>query len=275
MASAESPGAPGLETLLLRSGRVSEADWAEALEASRGTRRPAAELITLGRVGAVELQVIWMMAMYDAVFALLAGTVDECVTRVDECVPRAQDGGPPTPDGPAERPLPLVREAVRRLEALARLPHPVRPDTDPLLPGPRPDALPDRLPGVQREILGLADGRRTPRDIAFQAGRGVYTVTVGASRLLAEGFLVRAPAREAASAREGAPADSPAPADALPLRRRVRQEEPAPDVTASGLPRRSPGAGGPSETLAEENSTASWKGIFRLGGRLRPTGFGK
>ena len=46
------------------------------------------------------------------------------------------------------------------------------------------------LGGGRDQMLALANGRRTPRDIAFAAGRGVYAVTLQVARMLASGVLV-------------------------------------------------------------------------------------
>ncbi|HEX6854507.1 MAG TPA: hypothetical protein VF204_04355 [Streptosporangiaceae bacterium] len=47
------------------------------------------------------------------------------------------------------------------------------------------------LPGPgQREILALANGRRTPRDIAFALGRGVYAVTLEVDRMRRAGLVL-------------------------------------------------------------------------------------
>lgn len=179
----ESPGAPGIETLLLRSGRISEADWAELVPAGRESRRPVAELVTRGHIGAAELQVVSAMALQDAVFAVLAGDMGDCLAD--------PNSGPLVPVGRGEDPLRLLDDAVRKLAALAAMPHAVLPDRERVVvrrgvDGPAEDLAPHR-----KEILYLADGRRTPRDIAFMIGRGVYHVTVEISRMLAEGLLER------------------------------------------------------------------------------------
>ncbi|RAG80665.1 hypothetical protein DN069_36820, partial [Streptacidiphilus pinicola] len=110
----------------------------------------------------------------------------------------------------------LGAETERRLAALAELPAPVRPGrdrlglaADPGLPaggsagasrsatagGGVPGAVSRGVGavraagGLRREVLALADGRRTARDVAFLLGRGVYPVTVEASRLLVDGLL--------------------------------------------------------------------------------------
>ena len=113
--SVDSPGAPGPATLLLRSGRMDENEWSE-LAAS---------------VGTAQLHVIRLMATHDAVFAMAAGQVAQFQTHI---------GYPPPPGiaEPGEEPERLLREAWRRLSALAALPVLVLPDRDRFVPGVRP-----------------------------------------------------------------------------------------------------------------------------------------
>ncbi|GAA1427898.1 hypothetical protein GCM10009601_39940 [Streptomyces thermospinosisporus] len=177
----ESPGAPGPEALLLRSGRVTGEQWAELMREPGAGKWPAAGLIAHGYAGAVQLRVVRMMAMQDAVFAILAGRIEECA--------RPAEGHPLAPLEQGEPPARLLHEATRKLAALAALPHSVRPDGE----RPVPTGLAERawphLPHSQRELLTHADGRRTARDIAFRTGRSVYTVTAEISRMLQEGHL--------------------------------------------------------------------------------------
>ncbi|MGH4030037.1 MarR family transcriptional regulator [Actinomycetota bacterium Odt1-20B] len=278
----DSPGAPGLEALLLRSGRVGETEWAAAL-AGRATDPgadlgadlgpnpgPEAGLVARGHMGAAELRVLSMMARHDAAFAVTAGELTDCTTDLGAPDALPLDAAYDTPadahrdrpaDAPHDRftdtrhgfftdarcgdePARLLRETRRRLAALAAFPHPVRPDRDRVVPAT--DHLPPpSLPAVRREILSLCDGRRTPRDIAFATGRALYAVTVETARMLAERLLVRA-SRDAPPAwpRERAPL--PALARRGPGRPAspAEQAPPAPGAERDRLPRRDPGASG-------------------------------
>jgi hypothetical protein len=211
---AESPGAPGVEALLLRSGRVLEASWVAACQAGAPPGRFAVELVRRGLVGAVELEAVCLMALFDAVFAITAGIVEEW--RWEPTGAAARAVGEPEPVGREPWTGEVTRADVqelcgeirRRLTALEQFPTPVRPGRDRLaaVAEPEPGAASAcrsavwgvggsrAAGGLRREVLGLADGRRTARDIAFLLGRGVYPVTVEASRLLADG-LVRIGAR--------------------------------------------------------------------------------
>jgi hypothetical protein len=275
----ESPGAPGPEALLLRSGRISGEQWDGLLREPGAGRWPEAGLIAHGYAGAAQLRVVRMMALQDAVFAVVAG-------RVDGVEPLAEPSGsgPVAPVAVGESPLRLLQEATRKLIALAALPCPVLPDRERPLPAPGADADDPRLPPARREILTHADGRHTARDLAFTTGRGVYPVTVELARMLAEGLLrcedtppvvlpfpVRTPPTGALSpVRQNAPTEPETP----PRPEAPHAASTAPAATVrldkpSKLPRREPGASGINETLAATKSgAASWKGFFRLRHRI-------
>ncbi|MEU8621587.1 MarR family transcriptional regulator [Streptomyces sp. NPDC048623] len=223
----ETPGAPGVEALLLRSGRVSAADWATLSPA--GVFTPGEELVARGHIGAAELKVVTMMALRDAVFAVVAGDTAECVA-VRQSVPAALAAG-------GEDPLKLLDEAARKVAGLAALPHAVLPDRERVVAGhgvvgPAEDLAPHR-----REILFHANGRRTARDIAFVVGRGVYHVTVEISRMLGEGLLERA------GWGEGLDTATTWSIPALEPRRPAPGAQPVGE-RAGGLPYRVPGASG-------------------------------
>ncbi|WP_432188532.1 hypothetical protein [Streptomyces sp. Tue6028] len=177
----ESPGAPGPEARLLRTGRVSGDQWAELLRENEGPRWPQAGLIAHGYAGAAQLRVVCVMATQDAAFAVVAG-------RVDGCAP-LDAGEPLAPVAVGEQPARLLQDATRKLAAVAALPCPVRPERERPVPTPAADGAEAGLPGLQRELLAHADGRRTARDIAFATGLGVYTVTVAMARMLGDGLL--------------------------------------------------------------------------------------
>ncbi|MFF4656867.1 MarR family transcriptional regulator [Streptomyces sp. NPDC001381] len=258
IAAIESPGAPGAEALLLRSGRVGGEEWAALVRESGGARWPHAGLIAHGYAGAAQLRVVCAMALQDAAFAIVAGSVDGC-----ERGPAT--GPPPAPVAIGEAPTRLLQEASRKLSALLAMPCPVRPERERPVPGSLSAA--DRLGPLQRELLTHADGRRTARDLAFRTGRGVYTVTVAVARMLGEGLLECAdapapipvrlpPGGQGVHPREPAPPPPPFPVPVPPA-------EPPPEPAA--LPRRRPGASGINEALAPERPTGNgWKEFFRL-----------
>lgn len=219
---AESPGAPGPEALLLRSGRVGSEDWDALVRESEGARWPARALVEGGYAGAAQLRVVCVMALHDAVFALFAGRVHGC-ERVAGLEPGAVVE-------PGEAPWRLLEDAERRISALAALPCAVHPDRE--RPAPVPGAV--AAPGLRRELLSRADGRSTARDLAFRSGRGVYTVTVEMARMLAEGLL------ECPEAPAPLPVVRPLPEGEAVRPREPEPPQPAPPAPAE-LPRRRPG----------------------------------
>ncbi|MER6351578.1 MarR family transcriptional regulator [Streptomyces sp. NPDC001634] len=230
-----SPGAPGPGTLLMRSGRSG--------------------------AGAAELRVVRMMAMQDAVFAMVAGCVDGCVELEDPAEP---------PDAlvVGEGATRLLQQAARKLAALDVMPHPVRPDRERPVPAIEVDVT--QFGELQRELLIQSDGRRTARDIAFRTGRAVYPVTVEMARLLGAGFLEcvewAAPAVriQLRMPPEGLRRRTPPTAERAVVAASPTPLPPLPPGPAPALPRRTPGASGITETLASEKHGASWKGFFRL-----------
>ncbi|MER5195079.1 MarR family transcriptional regulator [Streptomyces sp. NPDC002755] len=251
----ESPGAPAPEALLLRSGRIGGEEWAGLVRESGGVRWPVAGLIAHGYAGAAQLRVVCAMALQDAVFAVVAGSVDGCERG-------PVTGPPPAPVAVGEPPTRLLQVASRKLTALLEQPYPVRPDRERPVPASLSYAA-GRLGALQRDLLAHADGRRTARDLAFRTGRGVYTVTVEVARMLGEGLL------------ECVDAPRPIPVRLPPDGHGIRPREPAPPQPrqspvpeAAALPRRSPGASGINEALTtEQDGTGSgtgWKEFFRL-----------
>lgn len=251
----ESPGAPAPEALLLRSGRIGGEEWSALVRESGGARWPADGLVAHGYAGAAQLRVVCTMALQDAAFAVVAGSVDDC-----ERGPAA--GPPPAAVAVGEPPTRLLQEASRKLRALLALPYPVRPERERPVPAPVSCAA-ARLGDLRCELLAHADGRRTSRDLAFRTGRGVYTVTVEVARMLGEGLL------ECVDAPRPIPVRLPADGSG------VRPREPAPPAPAppqgqppgpqTALPRRRPGASGINEALTPERDTGTgWKEFFRL-----------
>ena len=220
IAAVQTPGAPSAEVILLRSRRVPEAAWDTAFTAAASHGRPmGAELVAVAAIGAGELEALLEIALADAMFALAGGLVERC-----EAQPGSVDCLLPLEPG-AEADM-LLGEAKRRLRVLAERPGEVGRDRDRFIavPGAARPRLP--LGHGQDEILAVADGRRTTRDMAFALGRGVYAVMLQVARMRAAGLLVPMPltppaaASETVPARPSAAADRPDPAAELPQRRR-------------------------------------------------------
>lgn len=211
----ESPGSPGPDALLLRTGRLSESEWTASL--TSGTR---------GNIGETELHVVAMMATHDAAFTVVAGDVEDCVfTPQTLDTPVAMRG--------AIDPVRLLQETSRRITSLLALPCPLSPHRERVAPVPGAD-LRDLGP-ARAEIVAHATSRRTTRDIAFAVGRSVYPVTIEACRMVADGLMtvvtgtpVAASAQPPVPLRPRRPPESPPPpeceADDVPLPRSLRRQ---------------------------------------------------
>ncbi len=188
----KTPGAPSLEVLVLKSGRVPEDGWEAAFSAAAAGTAMSAELTTRGLIGAGELEALLRTAVADALFVLACGYVDQCRPEpgpVSVLLPL---------DPPAEAAW-LLAEAERRMNALAAIPGLTgyqRARVQPA-PGVVLDGL--VLGSGRDELLALANGRRTPRDLAFALGRGVYATTLELGRMQHEGLLVTTSHRAAPS----------------------------------------------------------------------------
>jgi hypothetical protein len=221
----ETPGAPSTEVILLRSGRIAEADWAAAFAAAAaGGYAIGPELVIRGLIGAGELEAVLRLAVADAMFVLSGGLVEAC--RVE---PEEADSQfvlePPADVGW------LLAEASRRMRVLASSRGLVEHDRDRMAAAPgavQPGVL---LGQGQDEILALANGRRTARDMAFALGQGVYATTLQLVRMYGAGLLVTASQRavtlgEQAQASQPAavPVNEPGAASPLPRRRKGRAQ---------------------------------------------------
>jgi hypothetical protein len=184
VASIQTPGAPSAEVILLRSGLLTEADWDEAFTAAaKAGVWIGSELVTRGVIGAGELEVLLLTTIADAMFVLASGEIERC--RV---MPGAADYVLPLVPGAEVGHL--LAETSRRILLLASMHS---------LPAPgreRVAVVPGMLrPGIrfghgQDEIVALADGRRTTRDIAFALGRGVYATTLRMAQLRDAGVFI-------------------------------------------------------------------------------------
>jgi hypothetical protein len=183
--AAVTSAAPGLESLLLKSGRVAETDWIQAYDTGAASGRLGVELVGRGLVGEFGLQVMCLSAAFDAAFAMAAYGANTC---------RAESGGSviplsPLPLVPGLEPERLISETGRRMRAASewrRLGVSVRCRPRPV---PEPASSPEGLDEGRRDIVLLSNGRRTPRDIAFAVGRGLFVVMGEIAYLVGGGLL--------------------------------------------------------------------------------------
>ncbi|WP_214110202.1 hypothetical protein [Acrocarpospora catenulata] len=215
--AASTPASPGPESLLLRSGRVTEEAWNLAFTAGAPSGHLAGELVERGAIGTAGLEVVCLSAIFDAVFAMQLFGVEGA--EPENTGPHALL--PPLPVLPGV-PVPrLVRDLTRRMAMTAGWrdlgvtahcrPFAVRPPTGAALPAER----------VRHEVLGKSNGRRTPRDIAFALGQGLYVVMREIASLADEGLVETGPPpahRDAADTTT--PSETPPGPAGLPQRRR-------------------------------------------------------
>ncbi|OHV32640.1 MULTISPECIES: hypothetical protein [Pseudofrankia] len=195
--AAETAAAPGLEPLLLRSGRISGEDWTETFAQAAPEGRLRAALVERGLLGSASVQVLTQTAAMDAVFALALAEVHTCL---------------PDPAGPSMPPLVpivpgmdvgrVVRETRRRLDVAAGW---RELGLDPWV-RPHPTASDPPIDEGRAEILTRVNGRRTCRDIAFLLGRGLYAVMSDLGLLLQDGQIALRPPGPAAVASPPGPA---------------------------------------------------------------------
>ncbi|WP_327398809.1 hypothetical protein OG194_00740 [Streptomyces sp. NBC_01288] len=179
----ETPGAPGIEGLLLRSGRIGEQEWSAVRASDTTHEHLAAELVAQGLVGAGELEVISLSALFDAAFALSLAVPDSW--EVTDPVPTLYRNTGVTPER-------LLGEVSRRVDLLAGEPGSVAALARTRMRSASTAHLPEPvegLPARHRAVLAAADGRRTARDIAFALGRGLFAVMIDLRHLLDRGLV--------------------------------------------------------------------------------------
>ncbi|OHV33331.1 MULTISPECIES: hypothetical protein [Pseudofrankia] len=178
LVAADTPVTPGVESLLLRSGRVSHEDWAEALVEAAPAGRLRTELVRRGLLGDTSVQVVTQTAAMDALFALALADVFACVPDPDVADPLI----PLVPGMDVGR---VVRETRRRLAVAAGWRE----------QGLHARAHPRTLPAIppidegRVEILARVNGRRTVSDLAFLLGRGLFAVMFDMALLYRDGQI--------------------------------------------------------------------------------------
>lgn len=208
---AESPMAPDLGSRLTACGRLSEDAWRKALAEAGHDCRVGPFLVEHGCLTRGELELCHLGALFDAAyFVLLPGSEPS----------RFLQGashwlGPVRP----VRADVLRRESGRRRALLDRVwPWPAA-DAGPVVPRAGDDPYRRRgctpNPG-QRAVLELADGSRTPPQIAWLLGRSAFTTVLDVRHLAAAGY-VETPAPAGREARHGQnPPQDPPPRDPDP-----------------------------------------------------------
>ena len=174
------PAAPTAETLLLKSRRLTEQDWAAARDESHRDGGMARALATRTDIGLAQLELTCVAAIFDAAFAMALSPA-EAWHLIEVAQP------PDLVVAPGIEPARLTEETARRTAVLAAHWRPVSRLTEARI---RPSAMPaSPLNERYRDILLAATGRRTPRDISFALGRGLYSVLLDLTRMHARKLI--------------------------------------------------------------------------------------
>jgi hypothetical protein len=200
----------------------------------------------------------------DAIFVIAAGRI-EAVREEDE------PSAPVTGELDLERALREVRRRLTRLEREGAH-RTLCPEIDRVRSSTHDSAAAVPLTAPERAVLELADGRHTPRDIAFLLNRGVFGVTLDVMHLL-DTRLVEVvpdlfePAPTAPASEQGG---TPTVATLLAARTAAPAAQPSPQPAAGVRPRltqRVPGASG-----AGGRSRAVWRPWSLRPDRVRRAG---
>ncbi|MER5636841.1 hypothetical protein ABT095_07795 [Kitasatospora sp. NPDC002227] len=250
---AESHLAPGPAVLLTVSGRLSPQLWQLLLLGHGPSCRVGSRLVAQGHLSQGELELCALSTLYDAGYFALASPAATAVF----------DPGARHWLGPVVRvgARALLRETARRQQLLTRIwPWP-QVDTAPLVPArTSPGAVGrrsrPRLSPRGRELLALADGRRTPADLALLLGRSAFATLAEVRRLAAAGYA-ETPFTGHGSPQAGrltpVPPPLPTPDRFVPPPRQAPEPRRAPEprpasATAAPLPR-------PEATLSRREAT--------------------
>ncbi|MEU8522748.1 transcriptional regulator [Streptomyces sp. NBC_01216] len=177
---AESPAAPGLDVLLTTGGRLPRERWDEAVDRAGASRAVGRFLVDSGRLHGGELEICHLGAVFDAAFFALAPGSGP--TRFRYGVGHWFGSVRPVSTEAVER------ETVRRRELLDQVWPYASVDGAPVLP--RPAAPGQTVSARQRSLLSVADGTRTPADIARLLGRPAFHTLLDVRRLAAAGLVV-------------------------------------------------------------------------------------
>ncbi|MEU9981965.1 transcriptional regulator [Streptomyces sp. NPDC050856] len=176
---AESPVAPGLDVLLTAGGRLARQGWERAVDRAGARREVGRFLVDSGLMGGGELEICHLGALFDAAFFALAPAGGPARFRygVGHWI------GPVRPVAAAT----VAAETLRRRELLDSVwPYPAV-DTAPVVR--RPAAPGQTVTARQRGLLALADGVRTPVELARALGRPAFHTLLEVRRLAAAGLV--------------------------------------------------------------------------------------
>ncbi|MEU9125886.1 hypothetical protein AB0C96_39785 [Streptomyces sp. NPDC048506] len=220
----EGAAAPGLGVRLTAAGKVPPQGWRDAAETAGRQRRGGQFLVSEGWLTQSELEICHLAALLDAAFFALP------------LPPEATSFTPGTGHWlGVVRPISataLLRATDRRRALLDRL-HPwAAADTTPVVPVAPPGEVPTT--SRQRRLLGRADGRHTPYELARALGQSAFMTLLDVRRLAAVGLVRMPPAHALPRRLPGASLQAPSPSAAE--RRIPAWRLPVPDIPATADP---------------------------------------
>jgi hypothetical protein len=208
---ADSAMAPDLGVRLISCGRLSMETWHGAVADAGVDRRVGERLVEGGWLARGELELCHLDVLFDAAFFVLRP--ESTATRF---LPGASHWLGPVRPVPAET---LHREARRRRALLDQVwPWPAM-DAEPVVPREGEFAPGGRPTPRQQDVLRLADGSRTPVQIAWLLGRSAFATTLDVRRLAAAG-LVATPVASGSGAAPARPRPAERPDASLLIRLR-------------------------------------------------------
>jgi hypothetical protein len=181
---ADSALAPDLGVRLITCGRLTEDAWSGAVADARVEHRVGEQLVERGWLARGELELCHLDVLFDAAYFILGPE-----SRPTRFLPGASHWLGSVRPVQAEA---LHREAMRRRALLDQVwPWPSM-DAEPVMPrqdGHQPSDGGARPTHRQQAILRLADGTRTPVQIAWLLGRSAFTTVLDVRRLAASGLV--------------------------------------------------------------------------------------
>jgi hypothetical protein len=243
VAYAECPLVCGVDRRLTISGRLPAEVWRAALAAGRATRQVGADLVHNEHVTAGELELVTMLALFDAALFLFD---TDAATQFEPGTGHVL--GTVRTFALAE----VCREVDRRRRLLTDAWSEPSIDTAAVVPARRLAGQHVALSALQWEIVANADRRRSPVDLARLLGRDTFATLLEVRRLAQAGLVE--PGRPGGSAVAESAAAMRARASAAPLPTSivaslsvggadpgVPREKPPPAADLPPLPRRQPG----------------------------------
>ncbi|MEU0603359.1 hypothetical protein ABZ484_34800 [Streptomyces sp. NPDC006393] len=201
---AESPLAPGLDTLLTAHGTLTPETWRDTVSRADERGGVAHLLLAGGHLAEGALQLCRLGALYDAAYFALAPSSTPGRFRYGV----AHRLGPVLPVPVAA----LERETLRRRDLLRRIWPDPRADSAPLA-RTHTTAAP-KLTARQRALLERVDGTRTAAELARELGRQAFHTLVDVRRLASAGLVI--PRQPEADTGPAATGGGPAATDAEP-----------------------------------------------------------